>query len=630
MRTVIVGHRGTGKSSLLERIRKYYGDENRGGLFFDLDSEIEKRSGQKIDELFAQGEGYFRRAELETFHAIERELDKEEDLDPGSGTPCDSSFHEDVFVVAGAGFDVSAISNAWRVLWARRVTDADGRVFFDRPRLNVELSPLREYMARLREREERFRIRADDTLWLGEGMDDMPCDGAERDYFIDRVTDLRGALTLLPSHFLRRDSLVRRLRARVRWGVSWFELRDDLLTEEEMEFALGQLPAARVLVSFRSPSRKNTTRAVVVSRGLAFDWPMEFGAWNAFIPEREPKILSLHERPAGTSLAAAFSRFPSELPQGTQLKVALPIADFIELKEAHAWQSAQAANRILLPLSPDGRWAWYRLLQGRDFALNFFREDEGSGADQPTILEWARCGAAPRLSEGCCFAAVLGDPVAHSRTPMEQRAFFERHQAPVFSIRMTEKEWRSGALEFLRMLGLRWAAITSPLKGIAFETSRCVDALSAELKAVNTLKWSAPDAEWLGANTDIAGLKIAADEAKPPGPVAVWGGGGTLAVIQKVIPDAQMFSSRTGENRLPGGVRAGEFNPRTVIWAVGRSRDGGESALPASWRPQLVFDLNYADDSPGREYALAQRCRYFSGRSMFKAQAAAQRSFWSE
>jgi shikimate 5-dehydrogenase len=195
---------------------------------------------------------------------------------------------------------------------------------------------------------------------------------------------------------------------------------------------------------------------------------------------------------------------------------------------------------------------------------------------------------------------------------------------------MTEKEWRSGALEFLRLLGLRWAAVTSPLKGVAFETSRCVDALSAEMNAVNTLKWNAPGAEWLGANTDIAGLKIAVDEAKPLGPVAVWGGGGTLAVIQKVIPDAQVFSSRTGENRLPDGVRAGEFNPQTVVWAVGRSRENEGRFPPQSWRPRLVFDLNYADDSPGREYAFAQGCRYFSGLSMFKAQAAAQRSFWSE
>ena len=63
-----------------------------------------------------------------------------------------------------------------------------------------------------------------------------------------------------------------------------------------------------------------------------------------------------------------------------------------------------------------------------------------------------------------------------------------------------------------------------------------------------------------------------------------------------------------------------------LIWSVGRSR---YVSPPPTWlRPQLVFDLNYAADSPGRDFAQEIAAVYVDGSEFFVAQAAAQQAFW--
>ena len=51
---------------------------------------------------------------------------------------------------------------------------------------------------------------------------------------------------------------------------------------------------------------------------------------------------------------------------------------------------------------------------------------------------------------------------------------------------------------------------------------------------------------------------------------------------------------------------------------------------PAPWKPQLVLDLNYTEDSPGREYALLVGADYISGKLMFEYQAKKQQKFFSK
>ncbi|MEK7357003.1 MAG: shikimate kinase, partial [Bdellovibrionota bacterium] len=474
MRTAIVGHRGVGKSSFLRRVQTYFEHERREVLCLDLDREIEKRTGRSIRDIFkTDGEAAFRWLEIETFRAIDDETRKSE---------------SEVFLVFGGGFDPTSIPETWRCLWLRRATDPRGRIFVDRPRLDPDLTALEEYEARFRAREPRFAARADEVLWVDEGLENA--DEAECGFVVGDLRSVGGAVTVMPSQFNRETHFEPWARSRVNWGLRWFELRDDLLTPDQMEMAVRYLPDDRVLVSYRDEKKAEATAAFIERHALAFDWPVEFGpsVWG------DPRFFSLHERREGESLTQALSRFPIEIPEGTQMKAALPARSFKELEDGEEWRRALPEARIFLPMSSDGRWSWYRLWQGNGYDLNFVRDFEASAPDQPSLLQWARRARLGKAN--AAFAAILGDPVSQSRTPMEQGPFFASREAPVLSIRMTEDEWMDGALQFTRTLGLRWASVTAPLKQLAFESCSIRDSAAVELAAINTLRWNEDRVAW--------------------------------------------------------------------------------------------------------------------------------------
>ena len=71
MKLVLIGHRGTGKSHLLERLKHYWKDLVPLPKFFDLDREIEFREGKTVSQIFNElGEAQFRKLEVEVFHHL--------------------------------------------------------------------------------------------------------------------------------------------------------------------------------------------------------------------------------------------------------------------------------------------------------------------------------------------------------------------------------------------------------------------------------------------------------------------------------------------------------------------------------------------------------------------------------
>ncbi len=565
MKTLIIGHRGVGKSSLLKRIEIYLSGAPVTCL--DLDDLIAKGEAQSIAEIFAKrGEAIFRELERRYLAQVKG---------------------EQVFVAAGAGF-TGPVPEGWRCLWLRRSTDSLGRVFLDRPRLDPEKSALGEYHDRFSPREERFRNWAHDVLEISEGFD-FP-NPFEKAYILKNLENVGGVLTITSVANLREW-----LTERLAWGLDYFELRDDLLSREEIAEALQILPHDKILYSFRK------SRAALKTPTL-WDWPLEWGD----CPFGAPPILSLHRRDLPLKdLLLGLPKLEHAI-----LKLALPIHDFHELKMLYQWQQQDPLKRVALPMSDDGRWSWFRLYMKNRQPLGFWREATGSATDQPPLLQWLRQNPGP-------FAAILGDPVSQSRTPAEQSEFFKN----VFSIRVQKNEFKV-ALEFLAELGLTAAAVTAPLKLEAYSICQKRSAVAEELESVNTLAMT--PAGWRGTNTDLAGL-VEARKLLPEnlGEVAVWGGGGTLPILKRVFADAEFFSARTGLNRRD---QESTVQPQVVVWGIGRSRD--LCWPPVSWQPKTVFDLNYSEYSPGREYAMKTGAYYISGLTMFQVQAQKQREFW--
>jgi len=604
MKLILIGHRGTGKSDLLERIKTYPSKDQQLNKFFDLDHEIEFREGKTISQIFRdEGERKFRELEVRVFQDLIRE-----------------NAH---FVIAlGAGFAVQEIPTGIPTLWVRRRTDVLGRIFLNRPRLNREVSPLEEYLQRLPFRDERYHRHCTEQYILPEGLDQP--NAIEARIFQRDFKNLGGVLTLLPDHFLSEHSLQERIRT---FDCDLFELRDDLLSIEQIQKITSILPPRRVLISLRKPKTDPWLKEFVRT-GVEWDWALELGPcrWGT------PTIYSLHrvenhylETPEG--LREFLSRF--HFSEKTHIKLSPLVENFEQLEVCLQWQQENSTGRSLLPRSASGRWNWIRLwLKGRQ-KINFFRLDQGSALDQPTLYEWM---ATPFRSQK--FAAVLGTPVFHSRTPIEHQSYFEKKQMPVFTIDIAEAEL-SLALPFLAKLGLQAAAVTSPLKTLAYQLSPLKSQTAKDLQSANTLFYD-EQLIWHCHNTDLEGFaaalaQITGGEAAS---VAVWGGGGTLPVIRKVCPQAFCFSARTGELKREYGdenqwtreeiVTMNIEGPRVLIWAA-----TPESEFPPeSWKPEFILDLNYREDSLAREYALQSGGQYLDGLVMFQEQARGQREFW--
>lgn len=444
-------------------------------------------------------------------------------------------------------------------------------------------------------------------------------------------------------------------------GLRFVELRDDLWPDDALVGLAEQLPASQRLLSLR---RSRNDAALLVQRvaPTALDFALELGrppealfrssnhaveGLGAFDNPECVRVVSCHTRTPDQTLAQQLARLARDFGDDFVLKVALPIHDMAELCVGHNWQLEAPDRRIFLPMDVSGgaRFRFYRLLRAGSMLLNFVRSPETHEVlDQPTFEEWATRAEIPLpTTTHIPFAAILGDPVEHSRTPTYHRTFFARYGLPVFKVRIVPQDLRDeGLLRTLRDLGLRAAAVTSPLKpwlrtsidrfggfGGQWNILDARDPQDAgNTCAVNSI------GQFIGATTDGAGLRAAwevfVQEHKdalgndPSLPIAVFGGGGLLSLLKTVWPNALFLSARTGRPR--------ELSPSdptvcaVLVWSVGRNRFVTfPKDLPP---PRVVFDLNYATDSPGREYAEKTDARYVDGSLFFEAQADAQQAFW--
>lgn len=632
---LLIGHRGAGKSTLLRRLAGYA----PAARCLDLDDELARQHGASTRELFERlGEAEFRRRETRLLHALLAEASQPE-------TP--------LVIAVGAGFAgelpaLAARDGELRVVWVARASDERGRIFLDRPRLDPELDPLAEFHHRRTQRTPRYRALATDCWLLPEGAE--AGSDEEAAYFLDRLRTVGGVLTLVPES-ARPERLAPYLARRVAWGVDAIELRDDLLDEGQLRAALACVPREQRLVSFRSRARLASSLALLLEHGTArWDWPVELGECPRELRQTGGGIASLHGRSPDEPLANAIRRLESHAEHcGAGLrKLAVPIRHLGELAAGHAWSLAEPRRNVFLPMDPvAGRFAWYRLWRGAGLPLNFFREvpvepqAAAPAPDQPTLCEWLLRKRLPAPTERPPpFAAVLGDPVSHSRTPVEQGAFFAARGMPTLRIAITEADLAScDPLAGLAALGLRAAAVTSPHKAAVLGWGGAVAPrpLAGE-SAVNTLAYDSAEGRYLATSTDEEGLRAAwlALQAELPTPrptIAIWGGGGLQPVLESGFAGtgARYFSARSGASRSPQNDDGGAddaFRPDVVVWAVGRKRHAAWP--PSGWRPAWVLDLDYGEDSPGREYALRCGAKHRDGLLMFRAQAAAQRRFFEQ
>ena len=628
---IIIGHRGTGKSHWLNVISQIY---KGTALCFDLDKEVEAFSGRTIASIFKEeGEKGFREWEQKVFRHFLKNIRQ---------TLSTSSTDKKIFIAVGAGF-VFQKAKDMKVIYLGRVTDPGGRVFLDRPRLTEKkISPFEEYLNLYKKREPYYIKQADevflrmehfkkaqlsDRIFLGVKKNSKP-------FFILRLNPK----TMPKDSRLWKDFLTKRLN----WGVRFFELHDETANFNFVEKIRKLIPEEKILFS----SQEGKSFQKTYRLGLSFEdgllhlppedrTPEKVGI--QLNPQNSNQIgiknkinwswdLSLGEPPPGVQIVSLHRRGKKNLKKilkdfstykNYSLKLAVEIFTLQELWEGLMWQRQNPKRRSFLPRSFDGRWRWFR--NAFPMPLHFIREGKSDVLDQPFFAE-----ACHYQKKARALAGVLGNPIHFSATPAEHNAFlYRKRSVPVLSIPLEEQEMTKKNLALFQKMGFVFFAVTSPLKKRAFRCADILDKEAWELKSVNLLIYHR--GKWRGYNTDEEGLKFLKKDRNKN--VVVWGGGGIRSAIKKQLPQAHFYSARLG---VPLSSKPAK-EVDVLVWAVGRSRmEQGCLWPPEGWNPSLVRDLNYMEDSPGREYAIKTGAVYKSGWAFFKAQAAKQREIFSK
>ncbi len=205
------------------------------------------------------------------------------------------------------------------------------------------------------------------------------------------------------------------------------------------------------------------------------------------------------------------------------------------------------------------------------------------------------------------FVALLGHPVAHSRSPRMQNAAFAARGLDWLYVAF-DVEDVAAAIGALRTLGFAGANVTIPHKEAA--AAACDE---AEGDAVNTLVFA--DGRVLGFNTDreiLAGI-----EARTT--VLIGAGGAAKALLPALPAETRVFS------------RSGDWPPRAegadLIVNATPVRD---ELLVAPQAGQTVVDLAYGDEETALVRAAREAgCEVVDGLEALVRQGAASFERWT-
>ena len=261
------------------------------------------------------------------------------------------------------------------------------------------------------------------------------------------------------------------------------------------------------------------------------------------------------------------------------------------------------------------------------------------------------------MRSGRRVAAVIGDPVRHSRSPAIHNAAFAAAGIDwVFTAFEVPAGKGAEALDAMRVLGLAGMSVTMPLKA---EVAAAADEVDEEVEVLAAANCMVPlgDGRLRAANTDaagfVAGLQADAGLSADGLRVVLMGGGGAaravawglaaagaadVAVINRTQAKAQTaaaVANAAGRSGRSGrvGTMDDVAGADVVVNAtsVGMGADPSMPCDPSLLRPgQVAVDLVYEPTETAWLAALRQRgVEAHNGLSMLAYQAAAAFELWT-
>ena len=238
---------------------------------------------------------------------------------------------------------------------------------------------------------------------------------------------------------------------------------------------------------------------------------------------------------------------------------------------------------------------------------------------------------------------VLGDPVAHSLSPVMQEAAFSALDLPYRyeAIRVPADQFGE-AIDHLAKLGYLGLNVTVPLKEEAYRWALSTDELTGRIKAANTLKLEDKTAT----NTDAPGiLDVLLDlEVVPPSAVLLLGAGGAARAAAAALHRAGYPFSVYNRSRDKAEEMLAELglsaqllsapDPigfKLILNATSASLEG--AMIPMDWERALpgtiALDLVYAEGpTPFMTAAAAYGVPSHDGKTLLVAQGARSLEWW--
>jgi shikimate dehydrogenase len=256
---------------------------------------------------------------------------------------------------------------------------------------------------------------------------------------------------------------------------------------------------------------------------------------------------------------------------------------------------------------------------------------------------------------------VIGNPIAHSKSPQMQQAALDADSRPHRYIRLLAGMEDGGfenllrQLEELNFIGVN---VTVPFKKKALAVAREADALSTLCGAANTLKRH-PERGWTAINTDGPGFAAAIQElsGKPLNELRVMilgacGGAGSALAAQCVLsesralclvnrprPELQQMANKLAALHK-GELSTCHFGSPELQQAVAQVdlivnatslglKEGDPLPLSTEWlNPgQMVYDI-VTHDTPLRKAAAERGCLTDNGLAMLLWQGAYAYNYW--
>ncbi len=261
----------------------------------------------------------------------------------------------------------------------------------------------------------------------------------------------------------------------------------------------------------------------------------------------------------------------------------------------------------------------------------------------------------PRLSAATTVVGVIGDPVAHSLSPLLHNAAFAEMGVDWVSVGFRVPEGSAGdAIAGARALGVRGLSVTMPHKAAAAALMDGLSPLAERLGAVNCVTFGGHGT--FGDNTDGPGLVAAlrrGDRFDPAGRnCLVLGGGGAARAVVAALADAGaaevVVVNRTPERAISAAALAGAVGRvgspadvagcQLVVNATPLGMVGADGGNSPSWpldptllrAGQVVVDLVYHPRvTPWLEAARGRGAAVSNGIGMLVHQAALQLVGWT-